>query len=83
VIRCAASAFVKPAIAFAQSGSTDSILTIKLDELSRNAYSSVKRYLNDFKELRLRMIRLRRQNGTDMFLLTSLVDSKEFSTADF
>ena len=83
VIRCTASAFVKPAIDFAQSGSTDSILTIKLDELSRNAYSSVKSYLNDFKELRLRIVRLSRPNGQDMFLLTSLVDSSEFSIADF
>lgn len=83
VIRCAAAAFVKPAIAFAQSGATDSIIEIALEELSKQTFSKVKHYLSDCKELRLRMVRLRRRNGQDMFLLTSLVDSEEFSTADF
>jgi hypothetical protein len=83
VFRSAAAAFIKPTIAFAQSGATDSILTIKLDELSKNTFPKVKSYLADFTELRLRMVRLSRPNGQDMFLLTSLVDSEEFSIADF
>ncbi len=84
VIRFEALNFVKATQIVAQSGSLDSEVHIDLSSLGSKTLAKVKTYVSSLTELNLRVIRLNREDGKDIFLLTSLVRSKEgFEYNDF
>jgi len=86
VIRFEADAFVEVTKTFAQSHQLDGDITIELSSLNPRTIAKIKPFVSTLMSLKLRVIRLPREEGKDIFLLTSLSelsDSQEFKYEDF
>lgn len=84
VVRCTAEGFIKEVTEASKSDQADSIIEIKLTEKTRKNNEELQKLIcpSGIKEIKLRLIRVRLDNGAVEYLITSLMD-KEFSLSDF
>jgi len=84
VVRCNGETFLKEVSEFAASGADEGIIEINLHEGERKSNERIQQLVGEYNvhTLRLRIVKIILPGGTTEYLLTSLLERKEWSIAD-
>jgi len=84
VVRCNAETFLKEVRAFAASGGSDGVIEINLHEGERKSDERIQELVcsHTIHMLRLRIVKITLPGGTTEYLLTSLLDTQQWSRDD-